>query len=217
MQKIALWYHCKLSGEGIPDAESAHAIVSEQMEALKSSGLENAASEIYLGINGGYADGIILGQLAPEKAFISVHGYNATTELRTLEMLRRWLPKHQDWAVLYHHSKGVTQPKDEFHHHHRRVMQKACIENWRKCVGDLDMGFDAVGVNWVDPITRPVLPGRFFAGNFWWARASFLLELPPLPNNATDYNRDRFRAEGWIGSSKRRPRVMDYERPELYE
>lgn len=175
------------------------------------------ADEIHVGVNGSLKDALTVVELIPEKSMLYAHGDLARSELPTIAMLRKWLPQHQEWNVFYHHSKGVTQPDDVFHHHHRRAMEKACVWNWRQCVKDLDRGFDVVGINIVDPITRPVLPGRFVAGNFWWATASFLLELPGLPDNATDYNnvQDRCRAEGWIGLSKRRPKMLDYERPEL--
>lgn len=218
---LAIWYHCKVFGAGIPSEDEAVAILAEQMSALKSSGLAEAASEIHIGVNGDNGQGLLAAGFAPDKSIVHVHGPDATTELPTFALLRQWvagLTAPWDWAVLYHHSKGVTNPQDPFRHHHRRVMQGFCVEKWRQCVKDLERGYDAVGCNWVDPITRPVLPGRFFAGNFWWARADYLMTLPPLANHANDYNLvERIQAEGWIGSAKDRPKVLDYERPHLSE
>lgn len=221
MLKLCLWYHCKLSGAGIPSEDASVAIMAEQMAALKESGLAEAASEIHIGVNGDGGQGLLAAGLAPDKSMVHVHGAKGTTELPTFAIMRDWLKglgSPKDWAVLYHHSKGVTNPDDYFKHHHRRVMQGFCVDRWRQCVYDLERGYDAVGCNWVDPITRPVLPGRYFAGNFWWARADFLLTLPSLPETATDYNiMERMQAEGWIGSGKARPKVLDYERPHLSE
>jgi hypothetical protein len=93
-------------------------------------------------------------------------------------------------------------------------MEKAVITNWPVCVKDLERGYDAVGVNLVHPIKRPVLPGRFFAGNYWWARANYMLKLPKLPDTCAWAN--RCLAEWWVGSGPGEPRFMDYERPELY-
>lgn len=216
--KIAVWYHCKLVGTGIPNPEVSVQIMAEQMAALEISGLADSAQEIHIGVNGDDSQRALAASLAPSKAITHANGDGARSELPTFEILRRWLPEHPDWAVLYHHSKAVTQPNDPFHHHHRRVMEKACVWNWRQCVADLGRGYDAVGVNLVDPDTRPVLPGRFFAGNFWWARADYLLQLKPIPEECRDYNNtaERCLAEGWIGNnSPRRPRTIDYERPEL--
>lgn len=218
--KIAVWYHCKLAGEGIPQEDYAIVIMAEQMGALKESGLAAAASEIHIGVNGDDSQGLLASALAPDKAVIHPHGPQARTELPTFALLRRWLPKHADWLVLYHHSKGVTQAKDgrddREKTEHRRSMETACVWNWQQCVKDLERGFQAVGINWVDPITRPVLPGRFYAGNFWWARADYLLTLPPLPDKAREYGLfERTKAEMWIGSAKVRPFTLDYERPAL--
>lgn len=213
---IATWYHCKISGEGIPSRSKSIEIVAEQMEALTKSGLADASNEIHVGINGGNEDAYAVAKMLPDKAVLYIHGPGSRSELPTFAILRDWIKTHSGWKLLYHHSKGVTQPDDAFHNQHRRAMEKACVWDWKTCVKDLTRGFDAVGVNWVDPITRPVLPGRFFAGNFWWATVKYLLELPPIPEAVTKWStRQRCIAEFWIGSCKRRPKVLDYERPEL--
>lgn len=216
--KIAVWYHCKISGQGIPDRNASEKIVAEQMRALRDSGLESAADEIHIGVNGGYWDSFALSFIIPEKAVFHVHGHDSRSELPTMCELRSWLGTHGDWAVCYHHSKGVTKPRSGEKKHHRLLMEKACIWDWKKCVSDLERGYDAVGINLVHPIKRPVLPGTFFAGNFWWAKASYLLTLPALPQSVSRWcDAERCMAEGWIGSSKANPRMMDYERPELYQ
>lgn len=218
---IAVWYHCKLSGIGIPDEDYSLSILHEQMNALKESGLAEAMDEMHIGVNGDEGQGLLAAAFAPAKAIIHAHGAKAVTELPTFAILRRWLPGHLDWFVLYHHSKGVTQIEHgrhdpEYKAHQRRTMERGVVWNWKQCVQDLERGYDAVGTNWVDPITRPVLPGRFFAGNFWWARADYLAQLPPLPETAKAYTMaEREQAEHWIGSSRRRPMVLDYERPHL--
>lgn len=213
---ICVWYHCKVSGEGIPSRDKAIGIVEEQMAALEKSGLSDSADEIHVGINGDTVDAYEVGRRIPEKARLYVHGHDSRSELPTFAILREWIRSHPTWQLMYHHSKGVTQPDDEFHHYHRRAMEKACVWNWKTCVTDLQRGFDTVGVNWVDPITRPVLPGRFFAGNFWWANVKYLLELPKIPPYITEWStKQRCIAEFWIGSCKRRPKALDYERPEL--
>ena len=222
MSPIAVFYHCKLAGEGIPEEDYALSIMAEQMAALKESGLAEAASEIHIGVNGDDGQGLLAAVLGPEKAVVHAHGQHARTELPTFAVLRRWLPGHRDWLVFYHHSKGVTQAAggrdDGEKTTHRRSMETACVWNWRQCVKDLERGFQAVGINWVDPISRPVLPGRFYAGNFWWAAADYLLSLPPLPDKAKAYELfERCKPEMWIGSARMRSFTLDYERPTLSE
>ena len=213
---IAVWLHTILSGGSVPiDTEFACRILQSQMRALKDSGLLDEADEFHVGINGGHEDAEIIRLLAPcSKVDIREHGLGATTEIPTLKWLQDWLPAHRGWFVLYHHCKGVGHPHDEFHQQHRHVMEKAVVTNWRTCVKDLERGYDAVGVNLVHPVKRPVLPGRFFAGNFWWGRADYLLKLPQLPSTCSWSN--RCMAELWVGSGPGEPKFMDYERPGLY-
>ena len=220
--KIAVWYHCKLSGEGIPSEDFAISILHEQMGALKDSDLMDEANEIHIGINGGDSDALTVCGFLPERSnriHLHVHGPHARTEIPTMNCIIGWLADHPDWAVLYHHSKGVTRLEqglgncDDAKANHRRTMEKTVVWNWRQCVKDLERGFDAVGTNWVDPIVRPFAHFRCFIGTFWWARADYLMTLNRLPTNP-DYGM-RLIAEQWIGQSSRRPRVLDYERPEL--
>lgn len=215
---IAVWYHCKISGEGIPSREHAASVVIEQMRALKNSGLEGAANEIHIGINGGDDDLAFLLAHAPERSEFHVHGHKARSELHTLRILQSWIRSNPWFYVFYHHSKGVTQPGSEEKSNHRRTMEKALVWNWSQCVADLARGFEAVGINLVDPDTRPAFGRlRFFAGNFWWARAEYLLQLPTLPPTVKAWTvPERCRAEFWIGQCRRRPVMLDYERPELY-
>lgn len=216
MKGIAIWYHAIFSGGSVPiEMESACQIVQSQMRVLKDSGLLEHADEFHAGINGGHADAEIFRLLSPcATVDIREHGANATTEIPTLKWMQEWIQTHRDWSVLYFHIKGVSQPHDEFRQHHRHVMEKAVITNWRICVADLDRGYDAVGTNLVHPIKRPALPGRFFAGNFWWARSDYLLKLPRLPETWSWAS--RCAAEMWVGSGPGQPRFMDYERPNLY-
>lgn len=54
---ISIWYHCKISGEGVPDPNFGMNLVVEQSHALKESGLSQAAQEIHIGVNGGREHG----------------------------------------------------------------------------------------------------------------------------------------------------------------
>lgn len=222
--KIAVWYHCKLSGDGIPDTNLSLNILCEQMTALKQSGLAEAADELHLCLNGPESDLLLVAALCPNKSKIVAHGPGKKSELPTLSLMRKWLPDHPGWLVCYHHSKGVTMREwgkidIEFKALHRRTMERFVIWNWKQCVADLERGYEAVGCNLVHPIKRNHLPGRFFAGNFWWATANYLITLPSIPDNCRDFNNvgERCIAEGWVGSSPRSDvRFMDYERPQLY-
>ena len=124
---ICVFYHCILSGGSVPiNTEAACEIFHEQMRALKSSGLLAEADEFHIGINGP-ADDVQIAKLfvtRPSAKFI-IHGAGATSEIPTMEHLRRWLPGHEGWKVLYLHSKGVTHPNDPFYDRWRQRMTLA--------------------------------------------------------------------------------------------
>lgn len=207
MSPIAIFYHCIISGrERQIDPDYALALISAQMDALKRSGLANAAQEFIIGVNGGDSDCFAVACLCDSKPKIISHGKQATTEIHTLNVLRSWLPNHRGWNVLYHHTKGVSTPNQA--DGWRRRMENACVWGWNECVRGLDAGFDAAGCHWLTPeIHGAVIPSPFFGGTFWWAKSDYLLTLPPLPE-ATWAN--RYEAETWIGKGTRRPKVLDF-------
>lgn len=207
MNPIAVFYHCLLSSkERHIDPDYALALIAAQMNALKQSGLADAASAIYVCVNGSESDATAVACLAPEKAVVIHHGADATTEIPTLNVLRDWLPQHPNWCVLYHHTKGVSTPNQA--DGWRRRMENVCVWGWNECVRSLQQGYEACGCHWLTPekhvgaVTSP-----FFGGTFWWATSNYLSTLPPLPEPIWA---NRYEAEVWIGRGPRRPRVRDF-------
>lgn len=192
---IAVFYHCWL-----PD-DQAIRILCEQMLALKDSGLAEAAFELHIVHDGGGMDGQIIKAVMPAKADLRIipgHG-----EAGTLNWLRDcWLPGKIGWDVCYHHIKGASHPGDRYGHW-RHCMERAVIWNWRACVERLRHGCDTVGAHWYTPYDQ-----RYWAGNFWWAKADYLKTLPPIPPNTV--NGKSYEAEVWIGKSKHAPRTHDF-------
>ena len=205
--QLAVFYHCLLSSEHRPiDPDYALRLITSQMDALKRSGLEDAASTICVGVNGSHADAFAVACLAPQKAAVVNHGSKATTEIPTLNLLRQFALEHPDWAVLYHHSKGVSTPNQA--DGWRRRMELVTVWGWAECVKALEGGAECAGAHWLTPEKNPgVIASPFFGGTFWWAKTDYLKTLPPLPD-ATWNN--RYEAETWIGKSPRRPRVRDF-------
>lgn len=205
---LAVFYHCKISGEGIPSEDYATNVMVMQLQALGLSGLNDAASEIHIGINGSDGDALMVGCFASSKAVLHPHGREARTEIPTQKVIESWLPSHPDWYVLYHHTKGVTHPGQPAYDNWRNRMGHACVSNWRRCVADLDAGAEAVGCHWLTPEKFPgMVTSPFFGGTFWWARAAYLLQLPKLPEATWE---NRYEAESWIGRRRPYPRVVDY-------
>lgn len=218
MNPIAIFYHCLfyLGDKLLP---AACQIVSDQMRALKHTGLLDACSHFEVGINGGMESLEIARLMFPMKAKIVLHGLETRNECLTIRQIENWLPGKVDYYVLYFHSKGATKPLgDSFTGTWRACMMRHNIFNWRQCVRDLNQGYEAVGVHWMEPPATP--PGQhIFAGTFWWAKSSYLATLPSIMDRdrikvsglgAFD---SRYESEVWIGNGPRIPKVKDYHGP----
>lgn len=207
--KLAVFYHCILDGGAVPiDTDHALRIMLEQMHALTVSGLADTAEEIIVGLNGSDASAMMARSLIPEKARLVRHQDGCHSEIPTMALLRDWLPGHEDWAVLYHHIKGVTHPRNALYERWRRRMQQVCIWGWRFCISDMAEGIESCGCHWLTPEQWPqCVKTPFWGGTFWWAKARYLMTLPPLPAPTWE---NRYEAESWIGRGPRRPIVHDY-------
>lgn len=211
MKRIAVFYHTRLDGGEPPiDTEHALGVLCEQMNDLSLTGLDAAASEITVGLNASRENAVLARELIPAKAELVHHPLESMSELPTIDVLRRWLPGHEDWYVLYLQGKGVRHAGSKIVKLWRRCMSRNVVHEWRQCVADLDAGCDSVGSHWLTPERFPDrIRSPYWGGNFWWAKASFLATLPERPRTAS-CREDFFLAETWIGSGPRRPQVRDY-------
>lgn len=217
--KIGIFYHC-LFFLGDPPALQFKAVetIGEQMDDLCRSGLENAAAEIHVGVNGGLESEHLARVMLPQNSEILMHGLQCRNEIRTLLALQEWLPGHDDWFVLYFHAKGSTKPNPH-NDTWRACMMRHCIRDWRTCVTDLANGCDAVGCHWMEPPATPA-GQRIFAGTFWWAKASYLLTIPPITTrprikvSGIDSIESRYESEVFIGNGARKPKIKDYHGPD---
>lgn len=204
---IAVFYHCLLKSEHRPiDSEYAFRLIVSQMDALKKSGLEDAASNIFIGVNGDESDAMAVASLAPDKAVVVHHGSGATTEIPTMNMVRSWALEHPNWAIMYHHTKGVSTPNQA--DGWRRRMELICVWGWQECYKALKRGYDCAGAHWLTPERNPgAITTPFFGGTFWWAKSNYLAILPPLPESKWE---NRYEAESWIGKAGRVVRAADF-------
>lgn len=85
--------------------------------------------------------------------------------------------------ILYAHTKGASSPSP-INLAWRNDMTNHTIRRWREAVEYVD-NYDVVGIFWVRD------PHLFFAGTFWWSKASFISQLG-LPRNDSRYD-----AESW--------------------
>lgn len=218
--KIGVFYHCLFFHGSPPELRwNALEIISDHMTLMKNSGLESAAQEITIGINGGEESRDIARMILPRKARLVFHGLDSKAENLTIVEIEKWLPTHPDWYVLYWHSKGAThQDQDPLRTRWRECMTRNCVGYWGRCVQDLDAGFESVGCHWMTGAQTP--PGQsIWAGNYWWAKASFLLTLPSImlrdriKQSGIAAVESRYESEVWIGNGPRLPRIRDYHGP----
>src|SRR5690242_4170335 len=180
--RIAVFYHCIFTGTVRPiHAGFSMDLMAQQMQSLEDCGLASHADKIVVGVNGGEGDADIARMLAPSKAEVIAHGEGSGTEITTLNVLREWCKAHDGWYVLYFHTKGASHPNHP-NREWRLNMEQHVLHNWRMCVLDLDKGYDACGSYWLTPEEhKNVIKTPFFGGTFWWSKASYLANLPPLP------------------------------------
>jgi hypothetical protein len=122
----------------------------------------------------------------------------------TLEVLRSWVQNEDpSTKVLYAHSKGAFNQSFQ-QDNWREAMTTKLVREWETCVPLLDTS-DVVGIHWVTPALAASIGHEvgspFFGGNFWWANAGYLKNLPPLGYSS------RWDAEAWIGLGD--PKITD--------
>jgi len=219
LNPIAIFYHGLFClGDPPQLLPRAVSIVRGQMWELARTGLLDVCSELHVGLNGGEETGRIARTIIPPKAKVHLHGLKCRNECRTLLLMQEWVRSHrgQQCYVLYFHCKGATKPAgDVLSAAWLRCMTRHAVLNWRRCVQDLDSGYEAVGSHWLAP---PKTPEKqyIFAGNFFWVKASFLATIPSLmerdriKESGIDSLESRYEAEVILGNGARPPIVRDY-------
>lgn len=206
MRKIAVFYHCYLSGgEVAVSVDNVIRIASAQFSALDKSGLSDSAQHISIGVSGSPADYMAIASMSPKSSEVS-HNLAGVGELPTMKRMQDWCKNNPGWLVLYIHTKGAIHHGNPPYEAWRSCMERAVVWGWKKCVNDLLGRYESCGAHWLTPQRFPFIgETAYWGGNFWWARSDFLNTLPPI-----DVNLSRYEAEVWIGRGPRRPVVMDY-------
>lgn len=211
--RIAIFFHCLFVGGEPPDLlPKAVEIVQEQMAALEGSGLEAAASEIYVGVNGGPESECFRTWL-PTKARVTYHGLQSKSENLTILMLENWVRENPDCLVLYFHTKGATA--DHRHRDNwRKLMMHYLVRQWRQCVADLNNGYDIVCLRWLWDQCDGTQ--HIPAGNFLWVKSDFVRKLPSILLRdrikacGLGALESRYEAEVYWGNGPR-PQVLQYQ------
>lgn len=173
-----------------------HEPVSEHAEALRVGGFPVAPVVGIVGPASARTEvrSYCQSEMGCTKFVEAARGYEHVT-LRAVHSYAMTSPRS---VVLYAHSKGAHHP-NPLNTVLRRSSTRRLVVEWEGCL-KLLTGNDAVGCHWLSPSQYPVR-SPYFAGNFWWATAHHLAQLPAIDEHT------RFTAEGWIGT--RLPKVTD--------
>lgn len=216
---IIIVYHCLFQLGNPPILlRRAAEIVYDQMGLLLRTGLLDSATEMFVGVNGteeGSKNYVRV--LIPKKAQIKYHGYACRNECKSILMIEELVKTRPHAYVLYLHAKGSTSKPEEraLNDNWRGCMMRNLVENWRQCVKDLDGGYDVVGCHYMSGDQTP--PGQsIFAGNFWYAKASYLRTLPSIMErdriklSGIDSLESRYESEVYLFNGQQKPKVRDY-------
>ena len=193
-----------------------YAVVCEQYEWLKDSGLLEHATQINVTFLGSKKENIDFLLAKNKKFYLDCY----SSELRNCEQLAlhsmsvKANSSEEDFYIFYFHVKGVTRPHNMKVHCWRHVMQHHLITNFQWCIAALDE-YDVY--NWTSTkkekynlaqqeckrdknicsweantsffkydIIGCYLHGNHFSGNFWWTKASYVRRLPKYEKISED-------------------------------
>lgn len=181
MKKIFHFYHVYADGEWKRAADF-------HMTAMKHSGLWDALDGFYLGLVGSEENCEDVKEYLPGEVIAEERSGWEQVTLEVLQDFCEW----EDGHIFYAHTKGAWSNTD-LAAVWRESMTYDNVIRWRDIIWRLD-SYDGAGAFWLksaEPEHRE--HQYFFAGNFWWANASYIRKLPPV---GTEH---RYQAEGWIG------------------
>lgn len=168
-------------------------IVAEQAVRIRSSGLLDKTEKILIGISCA-SDGMDtswINMMLDGKAVFNLNKSACVHEYVTLKMLHEFVKENdEDFKVWYIHTKGVISGAKG----HRLAMEGAVLDHHELCSAILDEK-DTCGA-YLRPAGKFGTNYNHYAGNFWWARSSYLKTLPEI--GSLDRT-DRVYSEYWIG------------------
>ncbi len=162
-------------------------ILNEILESIETSGLLDRLDRLYV-INCGEGAALAsrFDRLGGRLRLINFSRDATPGEAATLNLLRIFAGFHDRARILYLHTKGASHPRPSLYvADWRRLMLHFLVERHDEALATLATA-DAAGCNLSDE------PRRHFSGNFWWANATYLKTLPPVPAG------DRHEAEWWM-------------------
>jgi len=180
------------------------ALVQEQLNLIKKSGLGQECYRIYINVAGEKSIELALLLLSypfSHKMRISHQDNLYHWEFPTIKIVQKVAEEQPTTKILYFHTKGASKSGETLDFQKRmwawrRYMEYFNIEKWRNCVKALD-SHDCCGVDWIF-----LLPDKigYFGGNFWWANGTYINRCQ---KDYVDYHpaKSRIAAEFFIGTA----------------
>lgn len=195
--KLIHFYHIYADGQWLD-------IFSQHLSALQQSGLLDA-------LGGTFNVGIVGSEDSYRKALEHFSEIEAPVkvvtfetegaEQVTLDAVSDYAKSVDEAYILYAHTKGAANPQSDMW---RINMTHSNVSYWRSCVEALDDGCHLVGCHWI----KNNEDEWFFAGNFFWGKASALRLLPKCERWS------RYLAESWV--NKLRPVIPNLTVKDVY-
>ncbi|CAB4133358.1 hypothetical protein UFOVP250_141 [uncultured Caudovirales phage] len=207
MSKIKIYIHAM-------DLPSGHDILANQVHLLESTGLMDEADEINVMCHFDKKNFQWLKNRWFRETKVKYYdfddSYRNWYEHTTVHQIQEDAHSTiEDYYVLYIHPKGISHPPGG-HQNWRKYMEYWNIERWRECVAALNDGYDTAGASYLHGG-----PTEFYAGNTYWAKASYLrrckrMLTPDVVGFKPQFDTEphhRFDVEVWHGSGK--PKFFD--------
>lgn len=188
------------------------ALVREQLDAVQKAGLMAKTDKLYISCiynKGGERkelEQIVASYTVPFEIISALPMDNNLFEFPALEFVHG-LAKTEDFYAYYFHTKGVSYTKERAVDYPTHKLDKLnrCSKAWRKMMEHFIFAkhqaalnvlkqYDAYGCKYDDPVVPPY-HYKYYAGNFWWSKASY---LRTLPNITAEERKNRYWAENWL-------------------
>ena len=142
------------------------------MSRIKSSGLYERTSKIYVGVSGELPDDLIIDE---KMTVCCVENRLSYGETKTIRFLHDFcIQESEPFKLWYIHTKGARYTETCDAHmipivdSWRRYLQHFVIDKHKECCQILD-SHDACGTEFCDK--------GFFSGNFWWANSHYIKSI----------------------------------------
>ncbi|NBU99207.1 MAG: hypothetical protein EBS19_13515 [Spirochaetia bacterium] len=203
MKKVIFWHICGLN--------HWKEIVEDQFKEIHSSKLFEDLDKIYITYLGESKEDVnFLLEKTNKIHLIYYSNYLKDYERACLRELKKW-SQANDSYVLYIHAKGVSRPhKMKGVWAWRKMLEFILINKYEYSIKGLEDGYDVIGSNltmsYHNKYVIDVYVHRlFFSGNFWWAKTSYLKNLPDIIEHEKDLSKSYHRGyplyyitERWI-------------------